>query len=349
MRDVLSFDKNVEMAQYGIYDREETGLEQQEYIWGDWIDSNGDVHPVRYKSKWGEHVFTDEEKRMLLEGKEISFPYKNGRIITGHLQYYTYKKREYFGFKSNYPKDEYELKPVYHQQALSSTFELDLRKENEIMAEYMRVHYYAKLWNEDSTRVNDFQRITDLEEQKKGVDVIYTHNGTRYVVDEKAQMDYIYHEEPLPTFSLELLCGSSGAVGWFVNDSLKTEYYMFIWPHADSKPLSVDRISYAYYALINKRRLQIEVENRFGKNKSQLLEYAKRMTSEKMGEKVYDKLGTCIGYRYKESGFDDYGYLYYTLSKQERPVNLIVRRNWLEKISENHGIIINDEEAYRFD
>ena len=63
MRDVLSFDKNVEMAQYGIYDREETGLEQQEYIWGDWIDSNGDVHPVRYKSKWGEHVFTDEEKR----------------------------------------------------------------------------------------------------------------------------------------------------------------------------------------------------------------------------------------------------------------------------------------------
>lgn len=318
-------------------------MNQEEYIWGDWTDSNGDINRVCYKKKWGNHTFTEDENKRLLSGEEISFVYK-GQSVTGHLQYYFFNGKECFGFKSNYSQNEYEKFPLFRIDSRVSTFELDLERENDVMAEYMRLHYYTKLLNQDKTRVNDYHRVTEVEIQKEGIDVTYTQNGKKYIIDEKAQMDYIFCKHPLPTFALELLNGASGAIGWFVNDKLKTEYYMFIWPHADIKPLRVDGIRYAYYVLINKQRLLYEVEQRFHKSRDRLLECARRMIVEKMGEQVYNESGTCIGYRYKSDGFDDNGYLYYTLSKQERPVNLIVRRSWLEELSEEYGIINNLEE-----
>lgn len=312
-------------------------MNHEGYIWGDWTDGNGNVYPMRFKKKWGEHEFTEDEQRNLLSGKEIQFQYKKGKI-TGHLQYFVYDDKQCFGFKSNFPESEYDPKPIYRNMDQGSTFELDLRKEKDVMAEYMGLNYYAKLRNHDGSKVN-YKRIDDISEQKQGIDVTYTYQGFTFLVDEKAQMDYIYKEKPLPTFSLELLNGSSGAIGWFINDELKTEYYMFIWPHAKSRPLSVEGIMYAYYVLINKKKLQIAIERKYKKSKTQLLEYAKRMVKEKMGDEVHDKNGKCIGYRYKGDGFDDYGYLYYTLSKQERPVNLVVKRSWLEKIAEEYGMI----------
>lgn len=314
------------------------------YVYGDWTDSNGDVNPVRYKRMWGSHEFTDEENENLLAGKEISFPYR-GRTATGHLQYYSFQGKECFGFKANYSADEYDRKPVFHQRPQVSSFASDLEKENSVMAEYMRRHYYAKLLNSDGSSVSDFQRATDTDAQKAGIDVTYTRDGKRYIVDEKAQMDYIYKDAPLPTFSLELLAGTSGAIGWFINSALKTEYYMFIWPHAgaDSRPLSVDRIEYALYALVSKKKLLAEVQKRYGKSPEQLLEYAKRMAAGGMGEEQLrsDRSGRqyLSGYRYKEDSFDDMGYLYYTVSKQERPVNLVVRRSWLEEMAEDYGEI----------
>lgn len=310
-----------------------------EYVKGSWTDSRGGVYPVSFKKSWGEHEFTEEEQRILLSGKEISFSYK-GRMMTGHLQYCVYNGREYFGFSHKY-QDGYEEYPVYRGSHRVSTFEADLRRENDVMAEFMKRNFYDGLQNADGSRVSDFQRITDVDVQKSGVDVIFTQNGRTYLIDEKAQMDYIYKNNPLPTFALELLNGTSGAVGWFVNDGLKTEYYMFLWPHADRKPLSVDNITYVYYALVNKKKLRQEVERRYQKDGERLLEYARRMLEEKMGDMVFDKAGKCIGYRYKEDGFDDECYLYYTLSKQEKPVNLVVRRSRLEQISEDYGVIRN--------
>ena len=227
-------------------------MEPQNYLWGDWTDSHGDVHAMRYKKSWGEHTFSEEENAMLLAGNEISFPYK-GRMVTGHLQYYHFGEREYFGFKSDYPASEYDPNPVFHDTHEISMFEMDLRNENDIMAEFMKRYFYAKLSNKDGTPVKDFKRVTDIKEQKKGIDLTFTQDGIRYVVDEKAQMDYIFNPEPLPTFSLELLNGSSGALGWFINNDLETEYYMFIWPHARTRPLCIDCIDYAHYALVNKK------------------------------------------------------------------------------------------------
>ena len=311
---------------------------KENYVKGEWTDSTGSINTIRYKRTWGEHYFTDEENNKLLAGKEISFLYK-GRLITGHLQYYPFQGREIFGFKSDYPIDEYDKSPVFHKDQAISSFEIDLERENHVMSEYMRVNYYSRLLNKDSTAVVDYDRITDVAVQKDGIDVTYTVDGKRYIVDEKAQMDYIYRSEPLPTFSLELLNSKSGNIGWLLNTELKTEYYMFIWPHAEGRPLTVDKILYAYYALINKNKLLIEIEKRYKMDRGRLLEYAKRMVTEKMGEEVTDKNGKCIGYRYKGNGFDNQAYLYYTVSKSERPVNLVVKRDWLYSLSESHGVI----------
>ncbi len=241
-------------------------MANEKYIVGDWRDSNGSIHSVRYKRAWGEHVFSIEENEKLLSGSEISFLYK-GRIITGHLQYYFFNGREFFGFKSNYPENEYDAKPEFHEISNTSSFEIDLKNENDVMAEYMRLNYYSKLLNRDRTKVIDYYRVTDEKLQKDGIDVTYTIDGRHYIVDEKAQMDYIYKPEPLPTFSLELLNSASGNIGWLVNQELRTEYYMFIWPHAEEKPLSIDRILYAYYALVNKSKLLIEIEKRYKMNR----------------------------------------------------------------------------------
>lgn len=311
---------------------------RDDYVIGSWKDSNGDVNNVRYKRFWGNHFFTDEENEKLLSGKEISFQYGGG-FITGHLQYYTYKGIEIFGFKSNYPANEYDDFPVYHVADSQSSFNEDLDRENNVMSEFMRLYYYSKLLNRDNSRVSDYKRITDVELQKSGIDVTYTVDGRHYIVDEKAQMDYIYQQEPLPTFSLELLNSTSGNIGWLINPNLKTEYYMFIWPHAEEHPLRVEKILYAYYSLVNKARLLIEIKKRYKMDNDRLLEYANMMASGKIGEEVKDSFGRTIGYRYKGNGFDSQGYLYYTIKKPERPVNLVVKRSLLDEISESHGVI----------
>lgn len=64
--------------------------------------------------------------------------------------------------------------------------------------------------------------------QKAGNDIIYTKpDGTKIRIDEKAQIRFI--NNPSPSFTLELYDSSRDKVGWFVNDSLETTHYMFIW------------------------------------------------------------------------------------------------------------------------
>ena len=217
-----------------------------DYVNGMWKDSTGNENPVSFKGKWGEHIFTEEEIRALLNGEEICFGYK-GKDIRGHIQYCSYNGKEYIGFKPDFD-EAYDKEPVFR----GSTFRLDMRKED-IMAEFMRRNYYARLRNDDGTNIT-YRRIVDQQEQRAGIDVEYARNGRTYLVDEKAQMDYIFNDTPLPTFALEIM-GVKGAEGWFVKSGLKTQYYMFIWPHAEGKPLTVDSIRYAMYAFVEKKAL----------------------------------------------------------------------------------------------
>lgn len=299
-------------------------------IQGIWRDSAGNENRVSIKSGWGEHLFSREEIQALLRGEEISFEYK-GKRITGHLQYCSYNGREYLGFRPDFDP-QYDKNPVFK----GSTFRSDMQKED-IMAEFMKQKYYGRLFNDDGTPIT-YRRITEKGEQMAGVDVEFIQNGERYLVDEKAQMDYIHNEAPLPTFALEIM-GVKGAAGWFVKGGLKTQYYLFIWPHAADGPLTVDSIEYAMYAFVEKEALQVAVNQRYG-TKEKLTEYARNLMAGRIG---YEKGNRVY---YKDAPFDRDGYLVYTKrpasgqeGKVEEPVNLVVSRRWIESLALSHGTV----------
>ena len=130
-----------------------------------------------------------------------------------------------------------------------------------------------------------------------------------------------------------------GAEGWFVKSGLKTQYYMFIWPHAEGKPLTVDSIRYAMYAFVEKKALQDAVDKRYG-TKEELTEYARRIMAGEIGNEKDNRV------YYKEKPFDAEGYLVYTKKpvsgqegKAEEPVNLVVSRRWIESLAEEYGTV----------
>lgn len=312
--------------------------ERSSRVLGLWKDAIGNDNIVSFKNSWGLHKFSDEEVEALLEGKEITFGYKNGPI-TGHLQYMKSDKgKMYIGFCANF-KPEYNSNPIFDPD-VGSRYEIDKRNEVK-MNQFMRLHYYSRLKNADGTNVQ-CEFISDKARQTQGIDVIYSRNDRKYVIDEKAQIDYIY-EGPLNTFVLELLNGSSGRVGWFINDKLKTGYYMFIWPHADvqytDKQLRhVDDIEYARYALVERTRLKGKLESQYP-NADGLMDYAMRLLEGTL-KGAYEKNNRRY---FKEPPFDSDVYLVYTMppahgmnesGKVEQPVNLVVSRKLLEEVAE---------------
>ena len=311
-------------------------MSNNDYVYGYWTDSTGMSNYIRYNKVWNGHLFTEEENNRLLAGGEITFINK-GKEITGHLQGRSYKGHDFVGFSANC-YSEYDRFPVCKPEFIESTFVEDSDNEKRIMSEYMRLYFYDKLFNSDRTKVNDYYRTDEKKEQEEGIDVTFTIDGKKFIIDEKAQMDYIYEPNPLPTFALELLNSNSGRIGWFINHDLKTEFYMFIWPHAQKKPLDVDKIEYVYYALVNKQKLLTEVEKNYCSDKV-LMAYAKKMVSDKMGEEVVKKNGEVQGYRFKGDMFDNRAYLFYSIHKPEKPVNLVVKRTWLEELAISHGMI----------
>ena len=335
-----------------LIERYETDYEgkRSSRVLGLWKDATGNDNIVSFKNSWGRepHVFSDEEVEALLEGKEITLG-----SITGHLQYRTLDSgKKYLGFCPNFD-EEYNKEPVFDPN-VGSRYEIDRRNETK-MNQFMRLYYYSRLINADGTKVEP-EFISDKARQTQGIDVIYSRDNRKYVIDEKAQLDYIYSERPLPTFVLELLNSSSGRRGWFINDELKTEYYMFIWPHADiqhkDKQLrSVDDIQYADYALVESTYLKSEIERQYHQSADRLMEYALRL-SEGTLEGAYEEYNKRY---FKRHPFDNNAYLVYTMpptdgtngnGKTEGPVNLVVKRELIEKAAEETGILRrNDNET----
>lgn len=139
-----------------------------------------------------------------------------------------------------------------------SNFYEDLQKE-QILASYLD-KIYCELGF-------DFERVSDLNMQHQGVDIILYHQEKKYYVDEKAQLDYI--NATLPTFAFEISYLKNGnlRMGWLFDEEKRTEYYFLITaiytnPESDLKQginslniVSVNRkklIRYLNYKGINK-------------------------------------------------------------------------------------------------
>lgn len=194
-----------------------------------------------------------------------------------------------------------------------SHFKRDLHKE-QLLGNYLD-KIYKKL------HLN-FERVTDINLQHHGVDLLYPKNDAVYI-DEKAQLNYLNKSLPTFTFELSYLKNGDQKLGWLLDDSKLTTHYFLItgiYPvdetdltkgYKSCKIISVDRNKLLNYletkGLSKKRLLQYDADLRDFKDKKM------KNSIEELDSK-------------KE------GLLYYSPHLAEEPINLQLRLKHLVSI-----------------
>lgn len=200
-----------------------------------------------------------------------------------------------------------------------SNFKKDLQNEK-ILSQYL-----DDVYNELGL---DYERVTDLETQKKGVDIRVCDIDYKYCVDEKAQLSYI--NKKIPTFAFEISYGKfeDRKTGWFINDTLKTDKYHLVFNiQTDGKTLleSKEDILGCQIMEISKRKLQ-KLLMKMGITSRLCKEYEKDAIKHKKWGKIYiPQIGGA--------------YFYFTYRLWEKPFNLIIKKQLLESV----GTIIWDK------
>lgn len=92
--------------------------------------------------------------------------------------------------------------------------------------DFLKKHFY--------TDVKNLIEVNEKNTQLKGIDTIFEYNGFEYKCDEKAALDFTNEQKgrKLNTFCLELSFLSRSDYrmeGWFVNESLENNSYLFVW------------------------------------------------------------------------------------------------------------------------
>lgn len=151
---------------------------------------------------------------------------------------------------------------------------LDMQAESEL-ARFLDVCFYSRLI--DSGELSSAQRITDIEMQREGIDVIAKKNGWQALIDEKAHLYYI--NNGLPTFAFELgfLLDGHETIGWFLNDELHTDRYFLLWPNAttsDLEHLTAKDFTLVYGLMIKKKKYSTIPAKPWTKQRASLEEIA---------------------------------------------------------------------------
>jgi len=195
---------------------------------------------------------------------------------------------------------------------LKSHFKADLSKEKQLIP--LLDHYYKTCLKHSS-----FERITDLKLQKAGVDLILTdhRNNKEYYVDEKAQLDYV--NESLPTFAFELFYRKNRKIreGWFLDATKKTHFYALVTSiFSDEK----DTFTSCNITFVNREKLMVHLSQR-GLTQKFLREISM------VHKNLHGKM------ELKEIHPKKEGYLFFsTQNKAEKPINLILKLDFLERI-----------------
>ena len=189
---------------------------------------------------------------------------------------------------------------------LKSNFKSDLKKE-QLLTKLLDKTYSSKL------KHYSFERITNLNEQYKGVDVVFKHKikACSYSIDEKAQLDYL--NEDLPTFAFELsyLKNTVEKKGWLFDENKKTDFYALI----TAVFLDGGEYSSCKITMVNRKKLLEKLEELNFKNTS----FQNYRSANSHGKIVIDQLN-----QKKE------GYLFLSSkNKIEQPLNLVLRLDWL--------------------
>lgn len=196
-----------------------------------------------------------------------------------------------------------------------SFFNRDLKKE----------HLLSIYLDEVYTKIGlSFKRISDLNLQLQGIDLIYNHLGNDFFIDEKAQLDYINKDLPTFTFELSYLKNNIKKIGWFLDDSkLTTHYFLITGIYANYKNDLSKGFNKCVITSVNRKKLNDYLAS-IGLNHEKLIEYDKNIRASNTEEnKTY----------ITELNNRNQGCLYYSPQLHEKPINLQLRLEFL--ITEN--------------
>ncbi|MBD0779739.1 hypothetical protein HPE56_18210 [Maribacter sp. ANRC-HE7] len=190
-----------------------------------------------------------------------------------------------------------------------SHFKSDLQKEKQL-AILLDSMYHNHLKN------YGFKRISDLNLQHRGVDLILIQKNTQktFFVDEKAQLDYV--NDDLPTFAFEINYQKNGKIkpGWLYDPSKKTDFYALVTAIYADEPQTYTSCKITF---VNRPKLiDLLTTRKLTQNRLEIY-----------WEKAHGKHG-----KFKISELDSHseGYLYAsTQNKAEKPFNLILKLDFL--------------------
>lgn len=192
--------------------------------------------------------------------------------------------------------------------SLKSNFTADHKKEQAISFLLDKI-YDSRLKN------YTYKRVSEKSLQYDGVDVIFINRKSKkeFYIDEKAQLDYI--NENLPTFAFELTYLKNGTLktGWFFDEKKKTEFYALVTGiYKDSGEYSSCTIT-----LVNRKKL-LEKLNTLHLNLTAFINYNSKKKHGRIPIRELDQKSE--------------GYLFFSAkNKVEKPLNLILRLEWLLK------------------
>jgi len=194
-----------------------------------------------------------------------------------------------------------------------SSFKSDLSQE-QILSTYLDKLYAQKNLT--------FERISDLDRQHQGIDVVMTVNSQEYVIDEKAQLHYINSDLPTFTFELSYLKKSVLKEGWLFDPKKQTDYYFLItsiFLKNNKTALESDNdIETLKITSVNRKKL-IQHLSVLGLNKRRLFDYDSDFRKKKSFSKnVISELKPSLE-----------GLIYFTQHLPEKPMNLQLRLNYL--------------------
>lgn len=199
----------------------------------------------------------------------------------------------------------------------------DMNAESEL-AEFLDENLYSQLLGEG--KFLSIERMAEKEQQLQGIDVTAKTQNSVFYIDEKAQLYYINKNIPTFAFELQFLKGGRVIEGWFLNDELKTDHYLLIWPFAfvtDVKELKKEDFTKLDALMISKEKLRRELTS-LGLDKETLAKRAYQLRS----TRTYGKITTGIqGVYYFASDPSKYA---------EAPINIVVSKARLMSLADAH-------------
>ena len=156
-------------------------------------------------------------------------------------------------------------------------FNMDLHNE-QVLASYLDQYFYPKL------EFLNVTRVTNKEEQFRGIDIRLDNQDREYLVDEKG---YLSRPTIQDTFVLELSFinpGNERVEGWFYSPKKDSTHYLLCWADRDNiniynpkQPLVIDNLHRVEIMLVNRFVLQEYLNKQYGINRQFIEEHHNKL------------------------------------------------------------------------